>query len=261
MSPDEPGLSLAGIVPSGIASPGTFRWIFDDDHLRELLVINAHLMPVKFVRFAKNAFKTFVFPDKHWRPITELMTNIEDDLIWTSGNWPQDELAKDAVSARVPAGFFRDVCAVARNGDKVQRQRSLAMALMIASALLRPLQAAGTDVNKELDHDEFQRLVDEAGAELCRARAVRLVDDEFEWHITVEAMDERPAQDNAEEEASLAAERRAEESDSECVPYEEYRTRKDGEKGEKKDDDRMSGSSGSQWPRDCMEASDSSENK
>ncbi len=58
MSPDEPGLSLAGIVPSGIVPPGTFCWIFDDDHLRELLVIDAHLMPVKFVQFAKKACKT-----------------------------------------------------------------------------------------------------------------------------------------------------------------------------------------------------------
>ena len=183
MSPDEPGLSLAGIVPSGIVPPGTFRWIFDDDHLRELLVIDAHLMPVKFVRFAKNAFKTFVFPDKHWRPITELMVGIEDDLIWTSGNWPHGLLAVDAVSARVPAGFFRDVWAVAQNGNKGNRHRSLAMALCIASALLRPLKAADTDVKTVLGHDEFQRLVDEAGAELYRARAMRLVDSEFQWHI------------------------------------------------------------------------------
>ena len=40
--------------------------------------------------------------------------------------------------------------------------------------------------------------------------------------------------------------RSSEESDSEYVPYEEYRTRKDGEKGQKKDDDRMSDSSESQ---------------
>ena len=96
LSPDEPGLSLAGIVPSGIVPPGTFRWIFDDDHLRELLVIDAHLMPVEFVRFAKNAFKTFVFPDKGWRSMDELMVGIEDEFRWTSGNWPHGSLAENA---------------------------------------------------------------------------------------------------------------------------------------------------------------------
>ena len=245
LSPDEPGLSLAGIVPSGIVPPGTFCWIFEDDHLRELLVIDAHLMPVKFVRFAKNAFKTFVFPDKGWRSVDELVVGIEDEFRWTSGNWPHGSLAENAVTARVPAGFFRDVWAVAQNGDKVQRQRSLAMALMIASALLRPLEAADTDVNKELGHDEFQRLVDEAGAELYRARAMRLVDDEFQWHITDEVRPKRDPPDTPDE-VIPSKRRQADESDEEYVPYEEYRTKKDGEKGEKKDDDRMSGSSESQ---------------
>ena len=60
------------------------------------------------------------------------------------------------------------------------------MAVCIASALLRPLKAADTDVKTVLGHDEFQRLVDEAWAELCRARATRCVDDEFQCHIMVE---------------------------------------------------------------------------
>ena len=60
------------------------------------------------------------------------------------------------------------------------------MALCIASALLRPLKAADTDVKTVLGHDEFQRLVDEARAELYRARAMRRVDDEFQWHIVGE---------------------------------------------------------------------------
>ncbi len=60
------------------------------------------------------------------------------------------------------------------------------MALCIASALRQPFgpwRTADTDVKTVLGHDEFQRLVDEAGAELYRARAMRLVDDEFQWHI------------------------------------------------------------------------------
>ena len=40
--------------------------------------------------------------------------------------------------------------------------------------------------------------------------------------------------------------RQADESDEEYVPYEEYRAKGVGEKGEKKDDDRMSGSGESQ---------------
>ena len=178
--------------------------------------------------------------------ITELMVGIEDEFRWISGNWPHGSLAENAVSARIPAGFFKDVWAVAQNGDKVQRQRSLAMALMIGSALLRPLEAADTDVNKELDHDEFQRLVDEAGAELYRARAMRLVDDEFRWHIMDEVRPKRERVADTPDEVIPSKRRQADESDEEYVPYEEYRTKKDGEKGEKKDDDRMSGSSESQ---------------
>ena len=215
--------------------PGTFRWIIEDDHKCELLVIDAYLMPVEFVRWAKNAFKTFVFPDKNWRPITELMVGIEDEFRWISGNWPHGSLAENAVSARVPAGFFKDVWAVAQNGDKANRQRSLAMALMIASALLRPLQAADTNVNKELGHDKFQRLVDEASGELWRARGRRLADDTFERHIMVDEvpMDEVPVDEVPVDEVPMdevpvdeVPGRSSEESDSECMSYEEYRTRK-----------------------------------
>ncbi len=111
---------LAGIVPSGTdemklspdgaaltnVPPGTFRWIIQDDGLCELLVIDAHLMPAKFVKFAKMAAQTFVFPTKDWSSVDELMCSPEDELAWTSGNWPPDSLAEDAVTARVPAGFF-----------------------------------------------------------------------------------------------------------------------------------------------------------
>ncbi len=175
----------------------------------------------------------------------ELLVRIEDECRWTSGNWPHGSLAENAVTARVSAGFFRDVWAVAQNRNKDNRQRSLAMAVCIASALLRPLKAADTDVKTVLGHDEFQRLVDEARAELHRARAMRLVDDEFQWHITDEVRPKRDSPDTPDE-VIPSKRRQADESDEEYVPYEEYRTKKDGEKGEKKDDDRMSGSSESQ---------------
>ncbi len=113
----------------------------------------------------------------------ELLVRIEDECRWTSGNWPHGSLAEDAVTAHVPAGLFRDVWAVAQNGDKENRQRSLAMAICITSALLRPLEAADTNVKTVLGHDKFQRLVDEARAELSCARAMRSVDDEFQYHI------------------------------------------------------------------------------
>ncbi len=87
--------------------------------------------------------------------------------------------------------------------------------------------------------------MDEAGAELYRARAARLVDDEFLWHITGEVRPKRDPLDTPDE-VIPSKRRQADESDEEYVPYEEYRTKKDGEKGEKKDDDRMSGSSESQ---------------
>ena len=168
---DLAGLCQEPVIEPGpsLVLPGTFRWIVDAECARELLVVDAYLMPRKFVQWAKSACKHFVFPDKGQTSIDELMQSIEDDWIWEEGNWPHHELA-GALSGRVPAGCYRDVWAVAENGNKIQRQRTLAMALMIASALLRPLQAADTNANKEPGHDKFQRLVDEASGELWRAR-------------------------------------------------------------------------------------------
>ena len=76
--------------------------------------------------------------------MSEFAVRIQDECRWTSGNWPHGSLAEDAVTAHVLAGLFRDVWAVAQNGNKENRQRSLAMAICITSALLRPLEAADT---------------------------------------------------------------------------------------------------------------------
>ena len=102
--------------------------------------------------------------------MSEFVVRIRGECRWTTGNWPHGSLAEDAVTAHVPAGLFRDVWAVAQNGNKENRQRSLAMAICITSALLRPLEAADTNVEAVLGHDKFRRLVDEASAELLCAR-------------------------------------------------------------------------------------------
>ena len=237
----EPGPSLV--------LPGTFRWIIDAECARELLVVDAHLMPRKYTRWAKRACKVFVFPDRDHHSIDQLMQPIEDD-------WQAEEFADEfagALSGRVPAGACRDVWALAVNGKYLQRQRTLAMALMIVSALRQPGRLdvhPDTTVDKELDHDKFQRLVDEASDELWRARGRRLADDTFEWHIMLD--EEVPIvpvdelQVPVEQDVPMVTEDEVpvlSDSDSEYVSYEEYRTRKDGEKGQKKDDDRMSDSS------------------
>ncbi len=138
-------------------------------------------MPYELVQFAKLAVSTFVFPTKAAASVDELIHSPEDGLAWYSGSWPPGSLGEDAVVARVPAGIFADVWAAARGGNKTTKPRSLAMALCIASALLQPLKAADTDVKTVLGHDEFQRLVDEAGAELDCARVA--------WHAAVGAGD------------------------------------------------------------------------
>ena len=104
------------------------------------------------------------------------------------------------------------------------------MALMIASALLRPLQAADTTVDKELGHDKFQRLVDEASGELWRARG------EFLWtNIMLDEvpMDEVPVDEVPVDEVPMdevpvdeVPGRSSEESDSEYMSYEENLSRK-----------------------------------
>ena len=65
--------------------PGTFRWIIEDDGLRELLVIDAHLMPGELVRYAKMAFSTFVLPTKYAMSVDALIVSMEDEFAWTSG--------------------------------------------------------------------------------------------------------------------------------------------------------------------------------
>jgi len=116
---------------------------------------------------------------------------------------------------------------------------------MIASALRLPGRLdvhPDTTVDKELDHDKFQRLVDEASDELWRARGMRLIDDTWmghimPWmHLTERSSDESDS--DAVDEAVDAVdalqemvdaitvdeipERSSDESDSECMSYEEY---------------------------------------
>ncbi len=127
-------------------------------------------MPAKLVKFAKMAFCTFVFPTTPERKMDELLGSPEDEMAWTSGHWPPGCLARDAIMARVPAGTFRHVWAVAHGGNKASRSRCLALGLCIAAALVQPLEHADTTVETLLDHDQFQQLVDEARGELGRAR-------------------------------------------------------------------------------------------
>ncbi len=172
---DPPSASTGTAAPAApialtIVPPGTFRWVIQDDGQCELLVIDAWLMPDGFVRYARIAVSTFVFPTKIAASVDELISSPQDELAWTCGNYPPGFLGDDAVVARVPAGTFVDVWVAAQEGNKTTRPRSVAMALCIASALIQPLERADTDVKTVLGHDEFQRLVDEARAELDRAR-------------------------------------------------------------------------------------------
>ena len=104
--------------------PGTFRWIIEDDGLRELLVIDAHLMPGELVRYAKMAFSTFVFPTKYAMSVDELTVSMEDEFAWTSGCWPPGSLAEYAITARIPAGTFAN-----RVGRSAKRQMALQVPL------------------------------------------------------------------------------------------------------------------------------------
>ncbi len=167
MNPSPDGAARAALIR---CPPDTFRWIIEDDGLRELLVIDAHLMPGELVRYAKMAFSTFVFPTKYAMSVDELIVSMEDEFAWTSGCWPPGSLAEHAVTARIPAGTFANVWAVAQNGKWPSKSRCLAMALCICAEFIQPLEHTEYDVNTVLGHDEFQRLVDEAGSELDRAR-------------------------------------------------------------------------------------------
>ena len=103
----------------------------------------------------------------------------DDALAWTSGNWPVGSLDKYAVVARIPVGTFVDVWAAAQGSNTTTRPRAAAMALCITAALSKPLLKRTTDVNTVLGHNEFSRLLDEARAELARARAL--------WRQRIEA--------------------------------------------------------------------------
>ena len=168
LSPD----ALAHRAPAALTRcpPGTFRWIIEDDGQRELLVIDACLMPGELVRYAKMAVSTFVFPTKYAMKVDELIVSMEDELTWTSGCWPPGSLAEYAITARIPAGTFANVWAVAQNGNKRSMSRCVAMALCICAEFIQPLEHPEYNINRVLCHDDFQRLVDEAGSELDRAR-------------------------------------------------------------------------------------------
>ena len=168
LSPD----ALAHRAPAALTRcpPGTFRWIIEDDGQRELLVIDACLMPGELVRYAKMAVSTFVFPTKYAMKVDELIVSMEDELTWTSGCWPPGSLAEYAITARIPAGTFANVWAVAQNGNKRSMSRCVAMALCICAEFIQPLEHPEYNINRVLGHDDFQRLVDEAGSELDRAR-------------------------------------------------------------------------------------------
>ena len=90
----------------------------------------------------------------------------EDSLAWTCGDWPPGSLDEYAAVARIPAGTFVDVWAAAQGGNTTTRPRAVAM------VLFKPLLERATDVKTVLGHDEFSRLLDEARAELARARAL-----------------------------------------------------------------------------------------
>ena len=168
LSPD----ALAHRAPAALTRcpPGTFRWIIEDDGQRELLVIDAHLMPGELVRCAKIAFSTFVFPTKYAMKVDELIVSMEDELTWTSGCWPPGSLAEYAITARIPAGTFANVWAASENGNWRSMSRCVVMALCICAEFIQPLEHPEYNINRVLCHDDFQRLVDEAGSELDRAR-------------------------------------------------------------------------------------------
>ena len=81
-----------------------------------------------------------------------------------------------------------------------------------------------TTVDKELDHDKFQRLVDEASDELWRARGMRLIDDTWMGHITLDEEVPIAPVDELQDIVTVdeVPERSSDESDSECMSYEEY---------------------------------------
>ncbi len=238
----EPGPSLV--------LPGTFRWIIDAECARELLVVDAHLMPRKYTRWAKRACKVFVFPDRDHHSIDQLMQPIEDD-------WQAEEFADEfagALSGRVPAGAYRDVWALAVNGKYLQRQRTLAMALMLACSLRRGrLGVADSTVDNELEAVEgfWTRLVNEAALELWKQRQnimpcmhmhllTERSSDESDSDAVDEAVDAVDAlQDMVTVDEAVDAvdalqemvdaitvdeipERSSDESDSEYMSYEEY---------------------------------------
>ncbi len=194
-----PDLTRAQIVPPApltpaplsIVPPGTIRWIIQDDGQGKLLVIDAYLVPGKLAQWAKMALSTFVFPtNEQWSP-DKLINKPEDELAWASGSWPPGSLGEDAIVARVPAGTFMDVWAAAQGGNRTSRPRALAMALCIASALIQPLpERTDCDLKKVLGHNNFQGLVDEARAELDRAREA--------WRKKVQQAAEGEAPNSAE---------------------------------------------------------------
>ena len=128
-------------------------------------------MPGELVRYAKMAFSTFVFPTKYAMKVDELVVSMEDESAWTGGCWPERSLAEYAITARIPAGTFANVWAVAQNGKWPSKSRCLAMALCICAEFQEHLEHPEYNIiNRLLGHDDFQRLVDEAGSELGRAR-------------------------------------------------------------------------------------------
>ncbi len=234
----------------GLVLPGTFRWIIDAECARELLVVDAHLMPRKYTRWAKRACKVFVFPDRDHHSIDQLMQPIEDD-------WQAEEFADEfagALSGRIPAGAYRDVWALSVNGKYLQKQRTLAMALMLACSLRRGrLGVADSTVDKELEAVEgfWTRLVNEAALELWKQRQnimprmhmhllTERSSDESDSDAVDEAVDAVDAlQDMVTVDEAVDAvdalqemvdaitvdeipERSSDESDSEYMSYEEY---------------------------------------
>ncbi len=127
-------------------------------------------MPTEFVQYARMAVTTFVFPTKSAAKVDQLICRPEDSLAWTCGDWPPGSLDEYAAVARIPAGTFVDVWAAAQGGNNTTRPRAVAMALCIAAALPKPLKHA--DLRVVLGHNEFSRLLDEARAELDRARVL-----------------------------------------------------------------------------------------
>ncbi len=222
----EPGPSLV--------LPGTFRWIIDAECARELLVVDAHLMPRKYTRWAKRACKVFVFPDRDHHSIDQLMKPIEDD-------WQAEEFADEfagALSGRIPAGAYRDVWALSVNGKYLQKQRTLAMALMLACSLRRGrLGVADSTVDNELEAVEgfWTRLVNEAALELWKQRQnimpcmhMHLLTERSSDESDSDAVDEAVDAVDALQEMVDAItvdeipERSSDESDSEYMSYEEY---------------------------------------